>query len=58
MQCVKKYEEITKPERFLGFFHIHKIYPLALLGLLQNEMTDFLPLSYISTSEIQAPSYT
>ena len=52
-----KYTQITKPERFLDFFAAKKnlLVPLAFL---QTEMTDFLTLSYNSTSEIPTLSFT
>ena len=42
---------------FSRLFHSHKMNLLALLGLLQTEMADFLSISYTTTSEIPTFSY-
>ena len=42
----------SQTRTFSQLFHTHKMHLLALWAFLQTEMTDFLTLSYTSTSEI------
>ena len=53
-----KYEQITKPERFLDLFTTIECISQLYWVFLQTTMTDFPILSYTSISEITTLSYT
>ena len=59
MHCLQDIWIKLKPEHFLNFFHWRKIHRLVLLGLMsQALMTEFLTLSWTSTSEIPTLLYS